>query len=299
MTPVQFDRSVRSANGIRGYRLQWNATLESGPWANIGDYRPDLAVRDHYHPYLTVDTVIRGRGVYRDRHGGRPCEPATLIIVNAGEVHDARPVHGGMTILSIGTTSKWLHEAGLPAASPNRAPTHPELALRVFRLFSEAHIGDASSVLAIEEMIIHILDQALGRTELLEGSRHMPTWLHGVMARLHDDPSRPETLRSLADEIGIHFTHLARTFKARFGCTIGEYQRLLRLVRSIPALVGSREPLARIALDAGYCDQSHYHRCFQRVMNIAPGTFRRVATRSDVRDASSIRAQRYSCRETG
>lgn len=69
---------------------------------------------------------------------------------------------------------------------------------------------------------------------------------------------------------GVDPAHLARRLRAHYGMTAGAYLREIRVQRAAGALVRSSEPLARIALDAGFADQSHFTRVFRTVHGITP-----------------------------
>jgi AraC family transcriptional regulator len=62
--------------------------------------------------------------------------------------------------------------------------------------------------------------------------------------------------------------------------TIGEYVRALRLDWATGQLVDSRKPLAVIAMEAGYADQSHFTRSFRRHTGSTPAEYRRMHPRS-------------------
>jgi AraC family transcriptional regulator len=63
-------------------------------------------------------------------------------------------------------------------------------------------------------------------------------------------------------------------FRARFGESIGEHGRRLRLEWAAERLVCSDERLASIAAHAGFADQSHFTREFRRRFGVPPGLYR-------------------------
>ena len=71
----------------------------------------------------------------------------------------------------------------------------------------------------------------------------------------------------------MHPAHLARRFRARFGESVGSYARNARLDWAA-ARLRSDAPLARIACEAGFADQSHFTRAFGRRFGVAPGRYR-------------------------
>ena len=56
--------------------------------------------------------------------------------------------------------------------------------------------------------------------------------------------------------------------------TAGVYLREIRVQRAADALVRSSAPLAQIALDAGFADQSHFTRVFRTAYGVTPHRWR-------------------------
>lgn len=69
-----------------------------------------------------------------------------------------------------------------------------------------------------------------------------------------------------------------RAFERRFGramhCTPQQYVRRLRIRLACRALVTTAAPLAEIALNHGFCDQSHFTREFHRETGATPREYR-------------------------
>jgi AraC family transcriptional regulator len=91
---------------------------------------------------------------------------------------------------------------------------------------------------------------------------------------LHERLQENVGLGDIAEIVGVHPAHLARTFRRCYGCTVGDYVRSLRLERARQELRVSDRPLAEIALALGYADQSHFATSFKQQTGMTPGTFR-------------------------
>jgi AraC family transcriptional regulator len=96
---------------------------------------------------------------------------------------------------------------------------------------------------------------------------------------VHDEVSRALTVQSVAADVGVTAVRLSRAFRRAFGESLGSYQRRLRIRRACEQLRASSLPLAGIALDAGFTDQSHFTRVFKRHLGTTPGVFRREEQR--------------------
>jgi AraC family transcriptional regulator len=84
-------------------------------------------------------------------------------------------------------------------------------------------------------------------------------------------------LRHVAREAGVHPVYLARVFRRRHGCSVGEYLRVLRLVEA-GRLVLEGAALAQAAHEAGFADQAHFSRCFSGAFGFTPKGLRPART---------------------
>jgi AraC-like DNA-binding protein len=69
-------------------------------------------------------------------------------------------------------------------------------------------------------------------------------------------------------------------FRHHVGCSIGEYLRRRRIRRAERLLAEPAMSVAAIALETGFCDQSHFTRVFKRATGMTPGAYRRLARRA-------------------
>jgi AraC family transcriptional regulator len=84
------------------------------------------------------------------------------------------------------------------------------------------------------------------------------------------------TLTQIAQVVGVHPVYLATAFRKKFGLTIGEFVRKLRIEHACDELIKGDLPLAAIALDAGFVDQSHFSKVFKLQVGTTPANYRRI-----------------------
>ncbi len=84
------------------------------------------------------------------------------------------------------------------------------------------------------------------------------------------------TLAAIASVVGMHPVYLAREFRKHFRCTVGQYQRRLRIESACLEISRSDTPLAEVAAAVGFYDQSHFSRTFKRITGLTPAEYRAV-----------------------
>jgi AraC-like DNA-binding protein len=90
------------------------------------------------------------------------------------------------------------------------------------------------------------------------------------------------SIAALACEVGISTRQLHRLFDERVGIGPRALARVFRVQRGVTLLsVGASPAWSRIALEAGYADQSHLIREFQALVGVSPTAFVRARAMSD------------------
>ena len=85
------------------------------------------------------------------------------------------------------------------------------------------------------------------------------------------------SLSAAAREAGYHPVYLSRLFRKIYGVSFGEYVKTCRLRRSADLIFRLDLPLAAIALEAGYYDQSHLTNELASSAGFTPGELRHLA----------------------
>lgn len=226
------------------------------------------------------------RGTYREEYGGRKrfCAPNMLAFHPPMEVH-AEHVDGEEVCsfnIEISASSRGSAAASLPLERPFECNAGPAMGVAV-RVLDEFEHFDASSSLIVEGMILELLGvcdrQARGETA-------PPRWLRGVSELLRERCADSLCLSDVAAAAGVHPGYLASAFRRHFGCTMGEFVRRQRIVLACRALSDGDAPLADVALQAGFADQSHFTRTFKRQLGLTPAAYRKSTSRRSARSKS-------------
>ena len=150
----------------------------------------------------------------------------------------------------------------------------PALALRIYR---ESRVKDSVAPLIIEGLMLEMLGHA--SRSLVKAPVRLPVWLVQARDLLHGRFHDSLNLEEIANIVGVHPTHLARSFKKYYRTTVGEYLRRLRLDWATRQLSETEDSIAEIALAAGFYDQSHFSHLFKQHTGFTPAEFRASSNR--------------------
>lgn len=247
-----------------------DAPIRAGPYAVTVTRLPArLRLPPHAHQQATLNLVLDGE--YSETLGAgaaRAYGPATLIAKPAGSVHSNHVGEIPVECLVI----------EMPAdPSPSLEPVcRSALIARCGgKLRAELARPDDVTPMAVEGFVFELLAELRKSPRLRPGASH--PWLLRARDLLHDEPG-PSSLTDLAGKVGLHPIYIARAFRARFGCAVGEYARCLRVERA-RRLLHHDLPLSEVAARAGYSDQSHMTRDFRRAFAQSPGAYRKLIRR--------------------
>jgi AraC-like DNA-binding protein len=88
--------------------------------------------------------------------------------------------------------------------------------------------------------------------------------------------SKRPTIRELADVAGMSIYQLDRRMNRVFGLTTGQWILKSRISHASAVLIDTNLPIADVALEAGYADQSSFTRQFRRSTGLAPSEYRKL-----------------------
>ncbi|MCP3980538.1 MAG: helix-turn-helix transcriptional regulator [bacterium] len=148
-------------------------------------------------------------------------------------------------------------------------------AARALRIFASL-AGPREHALPVGRDAVQRLVASLER-DASAGTVVRPTWITEAHERIRAEDGCREPLGRLALRFRVHPGHLARTFRKHYDTSIGSFRRRVRAEHAIEHLIEGSRPLADLAHDLGYADQSHFTREFKRETGWAPGRFRTAA----------------------
>jgi transcriptional regulator GlxA family with amidase domain len=98
-------------------------------------------------------------------------------------------------------------------------------------------------------------------------------------------------LTELALACGCGRSQFALRFRQQTGFSPKTFLLCLRIERARQRLADRRANMASIAAELGFCDQSHFIRCFRKVMRQSPGVYARTAATTPAQGQQALDAE--------
>ncbi|MBR5645382.1 MAG: helix-turn-helix transcriptional regulator [Treponema sp.] len=95
-----------------------------------------------------------------------------------------------------------------------------------------------------------------------------------------DQPENLYLIEEMAQDTNISPFHLIRKFKKLYGLTPHQFQIQCK-VRKAQKLLEEEKSVCEVTYDAGFCDQSHLDRCFQKIVGMTPKEYKEASTPSE------------------
>jgi AraC family transcriptional regulator len=229
------------------------------------------------HAHAEAHFVLVTSGRYVSSANGTPNRKATLVYNPPGTTHRDHFEQGKGSFFTISISTARLSETTDAELLPAARHLSDERAYGLATsLLSECARWDASSPLKAESLYSELVAAASYPSI---GSKSRPSWLGAAYELIQDSHRENPSIRHIARAVGVHPTHLARTFRTFLGCTPGDVLRTRRLVKAAELLLRSNLPLAEIALETGFSDQAQFTKAFCRVYGTPPGSYRRLSVR--------------------
>jgi AraC family transcriptional regulator len=238
------------------------------------EYEPGQRIHRQTHGHARFVVVLRGS--LCETSDGDPIASgaATLLFRCANEPHSYAASERGARCLVVDMDAGWLARARQQAPLLTRSTAFRRglLLQLAHRLYGEFRRRDEVSRLAIESLTLGVLAEASRREEAL-AQQAAPLWLQVAIALVDQQFQERLPLAAVARRVGVHPVHLARTFRRVYQTTFASYVRQVRIDFARGQLAGPTA-LSEIAFAAGFCDQSHFSRCFKQHTGLTPAEYR-------------------------
>jgi AraC family transcriptional regulator len=241
-------------------------------------YPAKLRQARHKHTFASFSLVLAGS--YVENFGGQSLtrQPSTVVFHPPQESHSvdfqSRPVR----ILNVQLDLPRLAYFREQSSVLNESASYCGRSIGCLgqRLRHEFRRMDFASPLSIEGLVCEILAEG-SRHKKTGREIHCPAWVKDAETFLQDNFSQSLVFEDVAKIVGVHPVHLARGFRQKNGCTMGEYVRRLRLEYACQQISATKTLLGEIALAAGFTDQSHLNKTFKAAFGLTPSQYRKFS----------------------
>lgn len=237
-------------------------------------HAPASRMPAHVHETASICLTLAGNGIEIINGVRVVNEPGCVLMRGPNMMHADQYGAAAHRGFMIELEQKWLNTCRhfLRVFEDHRHFTGgpvPALALRIYR---ESRVKDSVAPVIVEGLMLEMLGHA--SRSLIKTPVRPPAWLTQARDFVHGRFNDSLNLDEIAHAVGVHPTHLARTFKKHYRSTVGEYVRRLRLDWATRRLSETEDSIAEIALAAGFYDQSHFSHLFKQHTGFTPAEFR-------------------------
>lgn len=239
-------------------------------------YTPNQKLSKHSHEHVNFIVVLQGTFTEQFGRKTRWCAPSRVIFRPPEELHTDHFHSVGGRCLTIEVAAQWWERAREHSVILKDSADFQDglLSTITARLYGEFRRMDSISPLAIEGLTLEMIAE-VSRLSIREPSPASACRIERAREIIHAHFSDNLTLSSIAESIGTHPVYLARAFRDRYNCAIGEYIRHLRIQFACRELANSKATIAEIASASGFFDQSHFSRTFKRLTGTTPVEYRK------------------------
>lgn len=223
-------------------------------------------VRAHDHPHHQVILALQGAlDMEIGSRNGR-VDSGCGALVPAGTMHAFAGIgRNRFVTLDIAASSPAAPHVLLAAPTPFFA-----LPRAVEHLLG--YVGSRAD--SVRSEMVHVAPLLAGALSLPVAEGGMPESLQRAVAFLRRAHRRPIVCEDIARVAGLSTARLHALFAQWLGMGPARYLAEIRLGQARDRLSGGDDPIAAIALDAGYSEQSAFSRAFRRRYGESPAAYR-------------------------
>lgn len=245
--------------------------------------------KSHSHPTFSIGAIDEGNSVFQSSFGtAQKISAGTLVIVPAHVEHSCNPMpNQAWSYQMLHLDLAWLNqlysefqEQGLDLHIPQHNPLiiKDESLYEAFTEMNETLFDAQKLIFEKEQSLLHCLIHLLLPHFILEEIQK-PQYLYKDFLNLIDVISSSEgfiSLEELAQRVGLSRYAIIRLFKANVGLTPHAFQINLKINQAREQLKQG-VPLAELAVNLGFSDQSHFHKAFKAHTGVTPRQFQLAA----------------------
>jgi AraC-like DNA-binding protein len=244
------------------------------------------------HWHSTFGFGVMEQGGHRSASGRGQVEvlAGSVLTHNPGEVHDGVALQGERRCwVMLHVDVQLMHSLGGQIDANRNGDVEfahpvlqdPQLVVQLQRLLTSwgqrdvRELDDGLTRLADESALSLLCTRMLTLHSTARLPSNAPASMVNVRDRLAAEALNPPSLQDMAAPLGLSRYQLLRRFTEVYGLPPHAWLRTYRLERA-RALMATGMPLAAIAAECGFADQSHMTRAFRALLGYSPGAIQLV-----------------------
>jgi AraC family transcriptional regulator len=223
----------------------------------------DTQVPEHAHDWPVLSIFVLGGYLNQTELGKRLIDGPSAVLYRAGSAHRNTALSVGFEQIEIEFDPEWLGcgpDPGTPVS--HWIGGHAGFMARSLAQYCSGAISAAGIRTAVCRFM-----RGVGVPE-----RTHAAWVDVVSQYLREDTSLK--VHELARTIGRHPSWLGSAYRQATGEGLLEAVARFRIERAARLLRETDQSYACVALEAGFCDQSHMNRSFRRILRRLPTAVR-------------------------
>lgn len=261
--------------GWRGVRVE-RRTVPASDFSN--HVIPEHTIVHQLCPSVTIES--RRDGEIRSQR----IEPGQVSIIPANSVLDQRFTNDS-TVVIVAMDTVHLGRlcpdlaVGARELKLTRGTNDPLVSGLCLAMLKEAETGGPSGPVYIETLTTSLATHLAAHHAEGKGvSRRAgpgltPRALKRALDYIEANLNGTSTLAGIAEAAGLSPFHFARQFRLATGVSPHQYLLIRRIDRAKELLLRGDRPIADVAVEVGFCDQSHFNRYFKRLSGMTPRAF--------------------------
>ncbi|WP_421852142.1 AraC family ligand binding domain-containing protein [Marinomonas sp.] len=227
----------------------------------------------HIHEGYAIGVIEHGAQSFFSEGENHTSGTGSLVIVNADSVHTGHSAsENGWGYRAMYPTPELFDELLSDLTQKSKsAPYFHHPIIHDQKLIKQFHqifllSTNMPSKLMMETLVYNFFVQlTLNSTLNSPVNQHKKATqaLNYIKDYIHAYANQEISLEKLSQISRISKYHLIRQFQSSFGITPHQYQIQARILRAKTLLKSGQDPV-QVALESGFCDQSHMNRCFKK-----------------------------------
>lgn len=238
----------------------------------------------HAHDAYVIQVVERGLNRFFCENKILTAPPGCIAVIHPGEVHtgcsmDGQELRYRSFYVQPHFFERFTETAnGQPVFNGNLLPS-TDLAQRILRAHqaAQATLSPFETQALFYQVMSELLTTHTGKSEPFGRlSRRETDRVANAKHYLREHAAAKVSLEHVAAEVGLSPFHFLRVFQKQTGLSPHEYLLSFRIERA-RRLLKQKLPIAQVALETGFSDQSHLTRCFKKIVGVTPGRYAGLA----------------------